>query len=100
MFAVLVFLEVKPEHRDKLEPALRFNARNAIQREPGCERFDVLRDTVDPNGFLLYEVYADAAAHRLHLELPHYAEYRLLVDPWIQSRRVLTYEVVDSKDPG
>lgn len=96
MFAVLVFLEVKPEHRDKLEPALRYNARYALEHEPGCRRFDVLRDTVDPNGFLLYEVYADAAAHRHHLELPRYAEYRLLVDPWIQSRRVLTYELIEA----
>jgi autoinducer 2-degrading protein len=98
MYAVLVFLEAKPGYRDKLEPALFVNARNALDREPGCRRFDVLRDTVDGNGFLLFELYDNAAAHRAHLELPQYAEYRLLVDPWIESRRVLTYQLVST--PG
>ncbi len=100
MFAVLVFLEAKPEHREKLEPILLVNARNSLDRETGCRRFDVMRDPVDPNGFALYEVYVDAAAHRQHLELPHYAEYRLLVDPWIKSRRVLTYEVIERAELG
>ncbi len=94
MFAVLVFLEAKPACRDKLEAALLANARNVIEREPGCRRFEVLRDAVDGSAFTLYEIYDSSAAHRAHLEWPHYAEYRLLVDPWIESRRVLTYELI------
>lgn len=94
MFAVLVFLDAEPAHRDKLEAALLANARNAIEREPGCRRFDVLRDAVDGAAFTLYEIYDSPAAHRAHLEFAHYAEYRLLVDPWIRSRRVLTYELI------
>ena len=44
--------------------------------------------------FLLYQVYDDEAAYLQHRELPHYAEFRILADPWTRSRRVLTYEGV------
>jgi len=44
--------------------------------------------------FLLYQLYEDEAAYRTHRELPHYADFRLLTDPWTRSRRVLTYESV------
>lgn len=94
MFAVLVFLDATPGCREKLEAALLANARNVVEQEPGCRRFEVLRDAVDSNAFTLYEIYDNAAAHRAHLELAHYAEYRLLVDPWIEARRVLTYELI------
>ena len=34
------------------------------------------------------------AAYLAHRELPHYAEFRILADPWTRSRRVLTYDAV------
>jgi autoinducer 2-degrading protein len=43
---------------------------------------------------MLYEVFADEAAYQAHRELAHYAEFRVMTDPWIRSRRVLTYELV------
>lgn len=93
MFVVVVFLEAEADARDKLHAALLANARNSLAIETGLMRFDVCEDTVDPQAFLLYEIYKDQAAHRMHLELPHYAEYRLLVDPWVKSRRILTYHL-------
>ncbi len=49
---------------------------------------------MEASAFLLYEVFVDEAAYDAHRELPHYAEFRVLTDPWIRSRHVLTYEMV------
>ena len=36
----------------------------------------------------------DEAAYLAHRELPHYADFRILTDPWVRTRRVLTYQAV------
>ena len=92
MFVVLVFLEVERAYQDDMRAALITYARMCIEREPGCRRYDVCLDPVDGTAFLLYQVYDDEAAYLQHRELPHYAEFRILADPWTRSRRVLTYE--------
>jgi quinol monooxygenase YgiN len=38
----------------------------ATRAEPGCRLFEVARDAADPNLFLLYEVYGDAAVYAAH----------------------------------
>ena len=50
-------------------------------------RFDVLRDNNDPNKFLLYEVYVDAAAAAAHKETEHYNKWRETVAPMMASPR-------------
>jgi autoinducer 2-degrading protein len=99
MFVVVVFLEAERDHQGDMRAALVTYARMCVEREPGCRRYDVCLDPVDGASFLLYQVYADEAAYLTHRELPHYAEFRILADPWTKSRRVLTYEgVVLSND--
>ena len=92
MHVVVVFLEAQRGREDDLREALVGYSRTCLEREPGCHRYDVCLDPVEPKAFLLYQIYADAAAYMAHRELPHYAEFRLLADPWTASRRVLTYE--------
>ncbi|KAJ8599156.1 hypothetical protein CTAYLR_008305 [Chrysophaeum taylorii] len=43
--------------------------------EPGCLRFDLLRDSQTPNAFVFYEVYKDADAVAFHKEQPHYKSW-------------------------
>lgn len=40
--------------------------------EPGCKGYFVNRSVDDPNVFLLYELYADAAAFDAHRENPDF----------------------------
>lgn len=94
MFVVVVFLEAAHGQQDALRRALLQHALNSLEREAGCLRYDVCLDPVEASAFLLYEVFADEAAYQAHRELPHYAEFRLLTDPWVRSRRALTYEMV------
>lgn len=95
MLVVAVFMETKREHVASMRAAVVLHARNCLEKEPGCLRYDVGLDPVDPGSLLLYQVYVDENAFNAHKELPHYAEFRLKVDNWIAARRVLTYELLE-----
>jgi (4S)-4-hydroxy-5-phosphonooxypentane-2,3-dione isomerase len=94
MFVVVVFLEAEAGRNGELSNALRFHAKTCLEREEGCHRFDISVDPLEGTSFLLYEVYVDEAAYLAHRELPHYADFRVLTDPWVRTRRVLTYRAV------
>lgn len=95
MLVVVVFLEAHRNHIASMRSALLTHARTCRDSEPGCLRYDVSLDPVDPASFLLYQIYETPAAFAAHKELPHFAEFRLKVEPWIKTRRVLTYELIE-----
>lgn len=92
MLSVVVFLEARRDHVASLRTAILLHAANCLEKEPGCRQYDVGADPVDAASFLLYQVYENEAAYRAHKEYPHYAEFRLKVEPWIATRRILTFE--------
>ncbi len=98
MHVVVVFLEAERGRQEDMRMALTTYARIVLEREPGCHRYDICTDPVEGSSFLLYQIYDDEAAYLTHRELPHYAEFRILVDPWTRSRRVLTYDAVSLSD--
>ena len=82
MRALVVTIQIKPEHKDAFMEAMLDDARGSVQNEPGCLRFDVVEDTEDPNRIHLYEVYRDDAAIAAHREAPHYLKWRETVKDW------------------
>ena len=74
MLILHVTIQVKPEHISDFLEIARYDAQHSEQDEPGCLRFDVLRDTDDPHKFFYYEVYKDEAARLAHRETPHFRE--------------------------
>jgi autoinducer 2-degrading protein len=72
---ILVEVNVKPERLNDFLELIKFDAEHSEGDEPGCLRFDVLRDTEDPNKFFYYEVYKDADARAAHRETPHFRRY-------------------------
>jgi len=94
MHIVVEFVEAEPEHRMALRSALVFIARATLEKRRGCLCYDVGQDDVDGTSYLLYHVYASREAFTEHIEMPEYAEHRLLVEPWTKLRRVLTYNHV------
>jgi autoinducer 2-degrading protein len=75
MEIILVEVNVKPERLDDFLALIKYDAEHSEGDEPGCLRFDVLRDTEDPQKFFYYEVYKDEAARMAHRETPHFARY-------------------------
>jgi autoinducer 2-degrading protein len=72
---ILVEVNVKPERLNDFLELIKYDAEHSEGDEPGCLRFDVLRDTEDPHKFFYYEVYKDTAARMAHRETPHFAHY-------------------------
>jgi (4S)-4-hydroxy-5-phosphonooxypentane-2,3-dione isomerase len=62
--------------RSRFLEAIQENAAASLRDEPGCVRFDVVQDNDDANHFMLYEVYADAAAFEAHRAAPHFPRWR------------------------
>jgi (4S)-4-hydroxy-5-phosphonooxypentane-2,3-dione isomerase len=77
MLTVIVKLHVRPGKVDDFLEAIHENAISTLNAEPGCLRFDVHRSTEDPNSFVLYEIYRDAAAfYDEHRTTDHYSKWR------------------------
>lgn len=74
MVVLHVTVRVQPEHTVTFLDAIRHNADSA-RDEPGCLRFDVIRDRDDPCAFYFYEVYRDDAALAAHRETDHFKTY-------------------------
>ncbi len=100
MYVVVVFFDAKPAHIAELGDALLIQARNSLENERGCHRFDVSADPLDPASFLLYEIYEDEAAFKAHLATPHYTEFAARVASWTASKRVLTYALLSGGGRG
>jgi autoinducer 2-degrading protein len=80
MLALWVKVRVKPEGRERFLKAIEVDALGSERDEPGCLRFNVLRDQQDPNVYYFFEVYRDEAALEAHRAAPHYAVWRAAAD--------------------
>ncbi len=72
---MLVYVSVKPEHREEFIVATEENARNS-RREPGVARFELLEHGEDPNRFVLIEEYYNEQAPAEHKKTAHYLRWR------------------------
>jgi autoinducer 2-degrading protein len=80
MLAMWVKVRVKPGERERFLKAIEADALGSERDESGCYRFNVLRDSADPNLYYFYEVYEDQAALEKHRTMPHYAIWRAAAD--------------------
>jgi autoinducer 2-degrading protein len=76
MFSLMVQVEVRPDRREDFLAAMSANAEASVRDEPGCLRFDVCSVAADPQRFVLYELYVDAASFEAHKAAPHFATWR------------------------
>ena len=80
MLAMWVKVRVKPGERERFLQAIEVDALGSERDEPGCLRFNVLRDQQDQNVYYFFEVYRDEAALEAHRAAPHYAVWRAAAD--------------------
>ena len=87
MYIITVQLKVK---EDKIDAFLEQSLDNAAKarKEPGCLRFDVLRNEKEPARFFFYEVYRSPEAHQAHRETKHYLAWREGVGDMMAEPRV------------
>lgn len=86
MFAVTVNLKVKPGSVEAFRKAVLQHAKNSLEKEEACRRFDVCFDDDRPERIFLYEVYDDGAAFDLHRESDHYERFNEITSPLLDGR--------------
>lgn len=96
MYAVCVLFQTKPEAREAFMVLMRQQARNSLEREPGCKRFDICTDPSRPDDVFLYEIYDDAAAFDLHSKSDHFLQFDATVADMVTAKTVDTYGAVVS----
>ena len=89
MHVVLVLLTVKAELLDEFERSLLHNARESVQRDPGCVRFDVSQGYDDATRWVLYEVYESPEAHAAHRQSPHFLAYDAVASRAVVDKTVI-----------
>ncbi|MAO75700.1 MAG: antibiotic biosynthesis monooxygenase [Chloroflexi bacterium] len=101
MFAVFVTLNIKDGYVEEFQKASFGDSQGSVRDEPGCFRFDILKNVEIPNQFHLYEVYEDEQAFQAHQQTPHYKKWRQTVQPWFEgtSQRV-TMDTIFPSDQG
>ena len=100
MIVRIITVSVKSEFISEFEKETTLNHRGSID-EPGVLRFDVLKDAEVPGRYVLYEVYVDEQATRLHKETQHYARWKAAVEPMMAGpRESAAYSVIAPIDPG
>ena len=80
MLAMWVTVRVNAAERERFLQAIEADAIGSERYEPGCLRFNVLRDQQDPNIYYFFEVYRDEATLEAHSAAPHYAVCRAAAD--------------------
>jgi autoinducer 2-degrading protein len=93
MFVVIVDITVKEGFESSFEEAIVRQGKNSLELEPGCLRFDVLKDPASPLAFTLYEAYTDEETFRTaHRNTPHFERYAEATKDWVsaKSHRTLT----------
>jgi quinol monooxygenase YgiN len=75
VIVLVMQVHVKPSRRDEFLSLIDDVATCSERDEPGCLRFDVLQDDIDPDKFIFYDVYSDEVAKAAHRETAHYARW-------------------------
>ena len=96
MYAVTVEFMIKTASAQAFLVEMLANARASVTKERGCVRFDVCIDPADRGRIFLYEVYIDRAAFEEHLRAEHFKVFDRTVAPWVESKAVKTWQLIDS----
>ena len=101
MYSIFVTLNVKLDHLEQFTSASIDDARGSVRDEPGCFRFDILKDQTIPTRFYLYEVYRDEDAFGVHKTTPHFKRWWAAVEDLLEgSPDVVRMTTVFPSDSG
>jgi autoinducer 2-degrading protein len=96
VYVVSVLFEIKQEHFQDFKLAVIQQASNSLDKEPGCQRFDVCESCDDnSNQIYLYEIYTNETAFQFHLKSTHFKVFDALVTPWLESKSVSVWGQVE-----
>ena len=90
MFVVIVEFVIHREDSERFVDRVRQQARDSLEKEADCHVFDVCIDPERPDRIVLYELYSDDHAFKVHLQSAHFKAFDLDVGPMVKEKSVQT----------
>jgi quinol monooxygenase YgiN len=82
-------IEIDPAQLAAYIAALREHIETAVRVEPGVLSLEAVAEKDHPNHVRVFEVYADTAAYRAHLEAPHFKKYKAATEKMVRSLKLI-----------
>lgn len=82
-------IEIDPLQLESYKSAIREEIETSVRVEPGVLAIYSVAVKDDPTHLRFFEIYADEAAYRQHLDSPHFRKYVEITKPMITSRKLI-----------
>ena len=92
MHVIAVEFKIHPANTDQFREAILKQAAKCLSLDPDCHQFEACFGIDDPARCFLYEKYTDQAAIEFHRSTPHFAEFKELIAPWVESKEAKTWQ--------
>jgi len=98
----LAKIKVDPTQVVEYNAALKEQMTNAVRNETGVLTYYAVSDKSDPSNITIFEIYADTAAYKAHIETPHFKKYKETVKNMVKSLELVDVTLIGSarKEPG
>ena len=81
-------IEIDPQQLDAYKATVREQIETAIRVEPGVLVLYAVSDKDNPTHVRVFEIYADVAAYRSHLETAHFKKYKMTTADMVKSLKL------------
>jgi len=81
--------------------ALKEQMETAIRLEPGVLSYYAVADKKDHTSITIFEIYANMASYKSHIETPHFKKYKTTVAHMVKSLELTDVDIIGvAKKPG
>jgi len=87
-------IQVDPAQLDKYNAAVKEQMNTAIRLEPGVLSYYAVSDKKDSSHITIFEIYADTAAYKAHIETAHFKKYKETVKDMVKSLELIDVDLV------
>ena len=88
-FVRIAELEIDPAQLDGYNAAVKEEMETSVRVEPGVLAIYAVVEKDAPTKLTFFEIYADEAAYRAHIESPHFRKYFETTKDMITCRRLI-----------
>lgn len=82
-------IEIDPTQLEDYKAAVAEHAETSIREEPGVLVLYAVSEKDNPTRIRVFEVYANTAAYKAHLEAPHFKKYKAVTEKMVKSLRLV-----------
>jgi quinol monooxygenase YgiN len=81
-------IDIDPAQLEDYKTAVKEQVEAALRLEPGVLALYSMADKENPSHVTVFEIYADAAAYKSHLETAHFKNYKITTQNMVKSLKL------------